>query len=131
MARPKIEWKTSPEEGRPTRYPPHIRDVGLSQELKTAMVGKLSPGALWEVKNNMVRRHFAIDVTPHPLPVLETCVFYDHKPDVHRGSIIIYAGLLRLDEEGAKGVIRVPRHTFIAPDVGRVIICDLNAVFPL
>lgn len=128
--KPKIDWKVAPEQARTLRLPPHIRDVPPTDDLKRAMAGRLEPGCLWRVVRPLSQRVYTADVMAHPLPVYEMTWFGNHVA-VQAGNIAIYAGVLRVEELGQGGQIRVPRHTFIINDVGRVIIPDLNLLYPL
>lgn len=125
----KINWTN---QDKVTIRPPHRRDFPLAAEFKAALVGKLVPGQLFRVVLDLHRIVYDAKVTPHIFPVLESSYWNmtNYECAIKVGAIAMYSSLIRVEEQGNKGIISVPRHTFII-NGGRFIINSLIDVYPL
>lgn len=93
----------------------------------TAEFGEyLEVGALWKTKFAM-----SADSSGAKYPALITVWWEPEKAPIRANSILIYAGIVRIDERESNGrIVSVPRHTFIGGE-GRYIITDFNYVTPV
>jgi hypothetical protein len=108
---------------KPARY----RDPGV---LSPAFKARLVVGALVTAKAPLTRVPPSL-VESYPLPVL-----VDQRPRgpvvLPAGTSLIYAGTVRVRSRarinGEWTDMQVPKHTFVAPNLGRVIIHDLSLI---
>lgn len=85
-------------------------------------------GAMWTAK---IAMNTGAQVVGCKYPPLVPTYWEQDKALVKLNSIMIYAGIVRIDEREANGrIVSVPRHSFVAGE-GRYIITDFSHVTPV
>ena len=126
-----IVWKPEAQLQKPAQPRRHQRDEEIIPEVEALMNDALKPGALFQLIWDMVLVKFKKRVTPPPFPVLEMVTRgYDNELIAKQGGVAMYAGSIRVEEEGRQGILRVVRHTFII-GTGRYIINNVGWLKPV
>jgi len=115
----------------------HTFDKELPTDLKPVYEAAMQPGSMFATLVDLQVQVLNKDVTPPPFPVLEQHwprtwdPAYDKlKSCIPAKALALYAGQIRVEEEGKQGKLRVIRHTFII-NGGRFIVTDLNWIQPV
>lgn len=125
--RGEVVW-TDKSGGKPAPFARAIPRYAKAREVPVKYQEHLYVGALWSA---------ATALTPDPrmtgvkYPVLQPVYGQPELAPIKHKSLMIYAGIVRLEEREANGrIVSVPRHTFIAGD-GRYVVIDFNHVEPI
>ena len=109
----------------------HIQEHELPEHLKETYVEAMVLGSLWHVAVALEVFDLGPGVKPPPFPPMRQHWGYTPQTcTAPAGSIAMYAGTVRCEEQGKQGLLRVLRHTFII-GTGRYILNDLNWIRPL
>lgn len=132
-----INWKQDPAVtgDKPAHPRRHEREDEVPPSLLPKYEAAFVPGHMFLVQQDLRQQQLPPTVTPPPWPVLEQVRrHWDPRAEtaalVPAGALAMYAGAIRVEEEGRQGTLRVIRHTFIVAD-GRYIVPNLNWVSPL
>lgn len=122
-----VVW-TDNSGAKPAPFAQSVPRYEETREIPEEYQEHLYPGALWSAVNALA---------PDPrsagskTPVLQPQWWQPETAPVKAKSLMIYAGIVRLEERESNGrIVSVPRHTFIAGD-GRYIIVDFTHVKPV
>jgi hypothetical protein len=106
----------------------------LSPEKADAYAPHLVAGALWRVAEAgglRIMDDYDGHCDPHELRYLAKGSRYAQHTTIPHGTLAIYMGIVRVDEENHRGGgVRVPRHCFLVDGV-RYITYDLNDYAPV
>jgi len=130
-----ISWKKDLEIGAPAARAPiprrHAREEDVPEKDKHLYEESFVPGHLFSVMIDLDPQPTAPNVMPPPFPPLEQRYRYaETVPLVPAGSIAMYAGPIRVEEEGKQGRLRLIRHTFVI-GTGRYMVPNLNWIKPV
>lgn len=122
-----IEWKDN-SGAKPAPFAQNLPRYAETSEIPENYEPYLVVGALWSA---------LVALAPDPrsqgskCPVLQAQYWQPESAPVKAKSLMIYAGVFRLEERESNGrIVSVPRHTFIAGD-GRYIVLDFSQVRPV
>lgn len=127
-----VVWKVDRHVDPPTRHRQYFPDSPIPEELREVYEKHLKLGELFVVKATLrVAPDLGREAPPYPY-ANEGSSYYvaaDHVA-AQEGDMAIYAGQVRVEEQAGKGLIRVPRHSFIIRG-GRYLLTNLNLIKPV
>jgi hypothetical protein len=124
-----ITWKVDRKASPPTRHRQYFPDVPIPEELREVYEKHLMPGELFVV-NTTLRVAPDVGREPPPYPYVIEYGYGDEHVAAQKGDVAIYAGQVRVEERAGKGLIRVPRHSFIVRG-GRYLLTNLHWLKPV
>lgn len=125
--RGEVVW-TDKSGGKPAPFAQQMPRYEETSEIPVEYQEHLYVGALWSAQGAMLPDERSVGTK---CPVLKQCWWQPENAPVKAKSLMIYAGIIRLEERESNGrIVSVPRHTFIAGD-GRYVILDFNLVKPV
>lgn len=132
-----VVWKVDRHVDPPTRRRPYFPDSPIPEELREVYEKHLQLGELFVVKATLrVDPDHGREAPPYPYAIEAyegTWVTPKYATDhvaAQEGDMAIYAGQVRVEEQAGKGLIRVPRHSFIIRG-GRYLLTNLNLIKPV
>ena len=126
-ARGQVVW-TDRAGGKPAPFVQAIPKLTETRAITPEKEQQLDVGTMWQAKFAMV---VELQSAEAKFPVLTQTYWEQDKAPVKQNSVLIYSGIVRVEERNSDGrIISVPRHTFIAGE-GRYIITNFELVAPV
>ena len=127
--RKQVTWKVDRQAEAPARPRQYFPDTPLREEDKERYEKCLVPGGMFVLKLALrVQPQVGFEPPPHPYAI-ESWYVTDTVAG-NKGAVALYAGTVRVEEQSGKGLIRVPRHSFII-NGGRYLITNLALLEPV
>ena len=127
--RKQVTWKVDRKAEAPTRPRQYFPDTPLRDEDKERYEKCLVPGGMFVLKLALrIMPQAGFEPPPHPYAI-ESWYVTDTVAG-NKGAVALYAGTVRVEEQSGKGLIRVPRHSFII-NGGRYLITNLALLEPV
>jgi hypothetical protein len=125
-----ITWKVDRQADPPTRHRQYFPDSPINEASRAVYEKCLIPGGMFVLKT-------ALRVPPRlngfeepPFPYAGESWYVSDTLAGMTGDVAIYTGTVRVEEHTGKGLIRVPRHSFIIRG-GRYLMTNLNLLDPI
>lgn len=130
--RGKVVWLDK-SGGKPAPFAQAIPRYAAPGEIPAEYQEHLYVGALWSATAPLAAKP-EMAGSKYPILQLVNERFWLPEPElapIKNKSLMIYAGLIRLEEREANGrIVSVPRHTFVA-GAGRYVVVDFNHIKPV
>lgn len=120
-----VKWKDNNKPSPVLRPLPYWPDVAVTDEYAKVLSEKLVPGAMFFTVTPLARFVTQRGYAEPPYPYLAETG--NHYP---KGSMAIYAGIVRVEEQKNNNLLRVARHSFIISGT-RYITNNLNHFMPV
>jgi len=123
-----VTWKDGNKPSPALRPLPYWQDIPVTEEYSKVLTEKLVPGNMFFTVKPLNRTVHARGYADPPYPYLTE----GHKGTemYPRGSMAVYAGTVRVEEQKGNSVVRVVRHSFIIAG-SRYITNNLNHFMPI
>ena len=133
-----VVWKKDPALGVPVKKQPiprrHQKEEDVPESDRELYENAFVPGHLFAVVEDLEVQPLPPGVIPPAYPPLQKAYKNAWKNNgsllAEKGSIAMYVGSMRVEEEGKQGRLRLIRHTFIIGN-GRFMVPNLNWVYPV
>lgn len=128
--RKQITWKVDHKTDPPIRRRQYFPDSPIDEASRGKYEKCLIPGGMFVLKTALLvpPRNSGFEEPPFPYAI--EALYVTDTPAGLAGDVAIYTGTVRVEEHAGKGLIRVPRHSFIIRG-GRYIMTNLNLLDPV
>ena len=128
--RKKVTWTVDKNQDKPLRPRVYEPDVLLPSELQEKYQKSLVPGGIFSLKLTMRLCQTQAGYQEPPFPYIRESWYTSDSIVGKSGQLAIYAGPVRVEEKTGKGLIRVPRHSFIINGM-RCLVTNLALLDPI